>query len=149
MECAVLPNIANTTPPARIDISTWNIPKDFILANETFNVPGKIDLLIGAGVFFEIINPKKRHARAIIQFCKKQLWAASYQVAPQQTCVILNEHFRIDVATIQATISIISYTRIQWSNFPNNQMATLYINAHTRWTPNNRRYLIVYHIQHP
>jgi hypothetical protein len=59
MECAVLPNIANT-PPARIDIRTWNIPKDIILADETFNVPGNIDLLIGADIFFEIINPKKR-----------------------------------------------------------------------------------------
>jgi hypothetical protein len=33
MECAVLTNIANTIPPARIDISKWNIPKDIILAD--------------------------------------------------------------------------------------------------------------------
>jgi hypothetical protein len=36
------------------------MPKDIILADETFNVPGTIDLLIGADIFFEIINPKKR-----------------------------------------------------------------------------------------
>jgi hypothetical protein len=43
-----------------MDLSTWNIPKDLILADETFNVPGKIDLLIGADIFYEIIRSDNR-----------------------------------------------------------------------------------------
>jgi hypothetical protein len=60
IDCPVLSNITSTTPPTKIDISTWKIPKDLILAYETFNVPGKIDLLIGADIFYEILRSDNR-----------------------------------------------------------------------------------------
>jgi hypothetical protein len=45
------------TPSAKLDISNWKIPKDIKLADEQFNEPGKIDLLIGADLFYEISRP--------------------------------------------------------------------------------------------
>jgi hypothetical protein len=36
-------------------MTTWNIPKDINLADECFNQPGPIDLLIGAELFYEML----------------------------------------------------------------------------------------------
>jgi hypothetical protein len=57
LDCAVLTNITGTTPPARLDISSWKIPKDIKLADEQFNKPGGIDLLLGADLFYEMSRP--------------------------------------------------------------------------------------------
>ena len=50
-DCAILSNITGTTPPFKLDTSSWKIPKDLKLADEQFNQPGGIDLLIGADLF--------------------------------------------------------------------------------------------------
>jgi hypothetical protein len=57
---AVLSNITSTTPAVKLDINKWNIPKDLKLADENFNVPGDIDLLIGADIFYEILRSDNR-----------------------------------------------------------------------------------------
>jgi hypothetical protein len=43
-----------------LDISSWKIPKDLKLADEQFNQPGDIDLLIGVDLFYEILLPGRR-----------------------------------------------------------------------------------------
>jgi diphosphomevalonate decarboxylase len=55
-----LSNITGTTPASKLDISSWNIPTDIKLADERFNLPGDIDLLIGADLFYEILQSGKR-----------------------------------------------------------------------------------------
>jgi hypothetical protein len=42
------------TPATRLDISNWKIPKDTKLSDEQFNETGRIDLLIGADLHYEI-----------------------------------------------------------------------------------------------
>jgi hypothetical protein len=51
LDCAVLPNITGTTPSSKLDIRNWKIPRDIKLADEHFDQPGAIDLLIGADLF--------------------------------------------------------------------------------------------------
>jgi hypothetical protein len=48
MDCVVSSSITGNTPATRLDISDWNFPKNLQLADETFNQPGSIDILIGA-----------------------------------------------------------------------------------------------------
>jgi hypothetical protein len=55
-----LPNITGTTPSSKLDIRNWKIPRDIKLADEHFDQPGAIDLLIGADLFYEILRPGRR-----------------------------------------------------------------------------------------
>jgi hypothetical protein len=55
-----LNNITGTTPPTRLDISTWKIPTDINLADKYFNQPGGIDLLIGADIFYKMLQPGRQ-----------------------------------------------------------------------------------------
>lgn len=55
--CGVLNKITCALPQAYINIFDLNIPPNIQLADDTFNIPGKIDLLIGADMYFDIIEP--------------------------------------------------------------------------------------------
>jgi hypothetical protein len=57
LNCAILPNITGLTPVTKQHISSWKIPKNIKLADEQFNQPGSIDLLIGADLFYEMNRP--------------------------------------------------------------------------------------------
>jgi hypothetical protein len=52
IECAVLPKITGMMPATSVDSSEWGIPTDLKLADEHFNKPNSIDILLGADVFF-------------------------------------------------------------------------------------------------
>jgi hypothetical protein len=56
----VLPHITSNTPASKFDTSTWRIPRDIKLADEQFNQPRAIDLLIGADLFYELLLPQRR-----------------------------------------------------------------------------------------
>jgi len=60
LDSAILSNITGTTPPTRLDTSSWNIPTDINLVDEQFSQPGDIDLLIGADSFYEMSRPGRR-----------------------------------------------------------------------------------------
>ena len=60
VNCAVLPHITGNTPTSKFDISTWKIPTNIKLADEQFNSPGAIDMLIGADLFYELLLPNRR-----------------------------------------------------------------------------------------
>jgi hypothetical protein len=63
LDCAILSNITGTTPSTKLDTSSWNLPKDLRLADEKFDQPGNIDLLIGADIFYDILR-SGRHTHA-------------------------------------------------------------------------------------
>lgn len=48
-------------PQEKIDIESSNLPPLSDLADPALNVPGKIDLLLGAEVFYEILKGKAEH----------------------------------------------------------------------------------------
>jgi hypothetical protein len=60
LNCAILPNITGFAPSSKLDISSWKLPKDIKLADEQFYEPGGIDLLIGAEIFYEILQAGRR-----------------------------------------------------------------------------------------
>ena len=60
LDCAILSNITGTTPSNKLDTSSWKIPTELNLADEQFDQPGNIDLLIGADLFYEMLLPGRR-----------------------------------------------------------------------------------------
>jgi hypothetical protein len=54
-DCLVLHKITEELPTSPVDVSEWNIPPTLLLADPKFHKPGKIDLLIGADGFWELI----------------------------------------------------------------------------------------------
>lgn len=51
----VLPKITGELPSVSVDIGNWEIPNNIELADDSFNNRGKIDLLVGAEVFYQIL----------------------------------------------------------------------------------------------
>jgi len=60
LNCAVLSDITGTTPANKLDTSSWKLPTDVQLADETFNLPGDTDLLLGADLFYEMLRSVRR-----------------------------------------------------------------------------------------
>lgn len=61
LSCLVLPEITDTIPKYPIDIKHINIPSDIILADPNFHIPGEIEMLIGADLFWDILGPQRRY----------------------------------------------------------------------------------------
>lgn len=57
--CLVIANISETIPAEEIDISRFTFPTDAKLADPLFHKQSQVDLLIGAGLFWEIIGGNK------------------------------------------------------------------------------------------
>jgi hypothetical protein len=55
-----LDNITVTTPSTKLDTTSWKLPKDIKLADEQFDQPGRIDLHLGADIFYEILRSGRR-----------------------------------------------------------------------------------------
>lgn len=51
----VLEHITRYLPTSDIDVHQIALPMDITLADTSFHVPGKIDLLLGAGVFWTLL----------------------------------------------------------------------------------------------
>lgn len=75
----ILDNITNNLPMTTINIRNLDIPENILLADPTFYAPGKIDLLIGASVFYDLLcvgQIKLANQKTIVQ--KTQLgWVIS------------------------------------------------------------------------
>lgn len=56
ISCLVLPRITGQVPAVRINAKHLVIPKDIHLADPTFHVPGDIDLLLGASIFYDLLQ---------------------------------------------------------------------------------------------
>lgn len=59
LEAHILPKITTPLPHQFIDIRSWPIPKHVQLADETFSSPQRIDLLIGAELYYQIITQQQ------------------------------------------------------------------------------------------
>jgi len=49
------PNITERQPSFNVEISNWNIPKSIQLADPRFYTPQRVDLLVGASLFYEML----------------------------------------------------------------------------------------------
>ena len=80
LDCAILSSITGTTPPSKLDITSWKIPKDNKLADEEFNQPGSIDLLIEADLFYEILQSGSRTRPGNFPVLQEQFLAGQFLV---------------------------------------------------------------------
>lgn len=58
LQFLVVPQISSCLPNHPFDISQWNLLKTLSLADCSFNVSSEVDVILGAGIFFEILKPK-------------------------------------------------------------------------------------------
>ncbi|KAB0805650.1 hypothetical protein PPYR_02620 [Photinus pyralis] len=56
LECLIVKEISEQLPPQFFDIDHLQIPSNLKLADSNFNIPGEIDMLIGAETYCEIIR---------------------------------------------------------------------------------------------
>ncbi|XP_055922514.1 uncharacterized protein LOC129953385 [Eupeodes corollae] len=56
LEFLVAPSITGYQPEASLNVSSWNLPSNLELADENFNQPSQIDLLLGAEAFFDLLE---------------------------------------------------------------------------------------------
>lgn len=56
MEFLVMSKITGGVPSRSVEISSWNIPKNIVMADPWFNVKSKIDMLLGAQMFFKMMS---------------------------------------------------------------------------------------------
>lgn len=59
ISCFILPKITDDLPNNNISISQWNIPKHLSLADPFFNEKGEVDLLLGASIFWTLLQNGK------------------------------------------------------------------------------------------
>lgn len=57
IECLITPKVTGAIPTAKLDITRLPIPDHIELADPTFHIPGKIDLLVGAELFLDLLKP--------------------------------------------------------------------------------------------
>ncbi|XP_075157941.1 uncharacterized protein LOC142231207 [Haematobia irritans] len=57
VEAVILPSITGNQPHTAFNINGWNIPLNIKkkLADPNFNIPSQIDVLLGTGVFYELL----------------------------------------------------------------------------------------------
>ncbi|XP_065079708.1 uncharacterized protein LOC135702580 [Ochlerotatus camptorhynchus] len=55
----VLPQVTLNLPIRKIDSSRLDLPEDIVLADPLFNEPSSVDVIIGAGLFFDLLRNEK------------------------------------------------------------------------------------------
>ncbi|XP_039453153.1 uncharacterized protein LOC120432085 [Culex pipiens pallens] len=56
VECLVIPRVAGKIPPSPVNANDWPIPKGFQLADPKFHTPDRIDMLVGASLYFRLLK---------------------------------------------------------------------------------------------
>lgn len=56
VDCLVLENITCNLPVQFIQCETWNLPSELTLADPSFNQPAKVELLLGAELYLELLR---------------------------------------------------------------------------------------------
>ncbi|XP_054709666.1 uncharacterized protein LOC129219330 [Uloborus diversus] len=60
IDLLIVPKITDFTPSKKINIAHLNIPNDVCLADPAFYIPQKVDILLGAELFFAFLKADKR-----------------------------------------------------------------------------------------
>jgi len=56
LSCFVVDSITGMLPQSKIETCQFTIPKDILLADPKYNVPAKIDILIGVTLFYDLLQ---------------------------------------------------------------------------------------------
>lgn len=52
----MLKKITSIQPSTKVEINDWKIPTDLQLADERFNIPAAVDLIIGGELFYQLMT---------------------------------------------------------------------------------------------
>nr|CAI5834567.1 unnamed protein product [Callosobruchus analis] len=55
LSCLVIPAISDSYPTNQLNVKSWQIPKNIRLADTQFYKPGEVDLLIGGGIYLNLL----------------------------------------------------------------------------------------------
>ncbi|XP_050293840.1 uncharacterized protein LOC126734311 [Anthonomus grandis grandis] len=55
ISCLVISKITQFLPTMSFNVSQWNLPADLELADDSFNIPGPVDILLGVDIFYRIL----------------------------------------------------------------------------------------------
>ncbi|KAH8332944.1 hypothetical protein KR074_010051, partial [Drosophila pseudoananassae] len=58
-ELIVLKSISSSQPESAVQVLDWNLPDNIKLADPLFHKPQRIDILLGADAFFELLKEGK------------------------------------------------------------------------------------------
>lgn len=61
-ECFILPSVTEPLPQVKLDSSKFQVPKDIKLADPTYHLPGPIDILLGAGIYWKVVVGEPRNS---------------------------------------------------------------------------------------
>ncbi|XP_055589044.1 uncharacterized protein LOC129741345 [Uranotaenia lowii] len=59
LQCLVLPKLTVDLPSHHIDVTRWRIPRHLPLADPQFNIRQGIDLILGAELFFDLLQQQR------------------------------------------------------------------------------------------
>lgn len=59
LDFLIVPKVTCSLPQAAFDISSWRLPAGIQFADPGFNAPGRIDMLLGAELFFDLLKEGK------------------------------------------------------------------------------------------
>ncbi|XP_062704362.1 uncharacterized protein LOC134286717 [Aedes albopictus] len=59
IDCLVLPKLTVSLPSRSVDISRWTIPRNLPLADPRFNISQGVDLIVGAELFFALLESQR------------------------------------------------------------------------------------------
>lgn len=88
----IVPRVTGALPNTGIDIRSWPIPENIVLADEKFNEPSRIDILIGAEMFYELLQSGKIRMSGDLPLFQESLlgWLVAGPVAAESsTCSIV------------------------------------------------------------
>ncbi|GBN91455.1 hypothetical protein AVEN_54442-1 [Araneus ventricosus] len=109
IDLLIVPKITDFVPSKVLNIGQLNIPKRSELADPNFDKPGKIDMLIGAELFYKIIKDGKIHFSSKLLFQNSVFgYIASGTVAlnnSEQFCGLISQRQNIE-NTLQKFLEI-------------------------------------------
>ncbi|XP_054259720.1 uncharacterized protein LOC128984426 [Macrosteles quadrilineatus] len=138
IDCLVIPKITHHLPRIEMNTDNWQIPPSLNLADFRFNTPGPIDMLIGAELFFHLLNigQMRLHQNGPLLQKTSLGWVASGKVKTNHSPT-LRSHCHLTVSnygdmstphSVNATNlgrSVDQQWRSQASNFHSNQRAII------------------------
>jgi hypothetical protein len=72
IDCTVHPNLTGIIPATFVECNAWIIPEGIKSADENFNIPNSIDIVLAADALLEFVAMIRRHGQEIIQFYRIQ-----------------------------------------------------------------------------
>ncbi|KAL0894465.1 hypothetical protein ABMA27_013061 [Loxostege sticticalis] len=95
LNCLILPEITRKLPASYIDIERIPIPTGLSLADPSFNIPSDIDILLGAEVFWDVIQGNHINlGKNLPRLCESKLgWLISGSVPTKSKLNHSHSHF--------------------------------------------------------